>query len=123
MHLGVVVLDYDGTIATSGVLDQDVRSAILELRAAGVTVVLATGLRALLRALRLSEHNALAIGDAENDHTLLEACEIGVAVGWGSQALKLVADEVIDGDGPAAVAPYLRELCRRERSSIDMLRR
>src|SRR6185436_7073194 len=70
----------------------------------------ATGLNAALRTLRLSEHNAIAIGDAENDHALLAACEVGVAVGWGSPALQAVADEVIEGDGPAAVAAYLRKL-------------
>lgn len=44
----------------------------------------ATGLHAALRRFRLSEHNAIAIGDAENDHALLKACEIGAAVEWGS---------------------------------------
>ena len=42
----------------------------------------ATGVRTALTALRLSAHNAIAIGDAENDQDLLAACEIGVAVGW-----------------------------------------
>ncbi|MGB0388834.1 MAG: HAD hydrolase family protein [Ardenticatenaceae bacterium] len=67
----------------------------------------ATGLYEALRTLRLSRHNTLAIGDAENDHALLEFCELGVAVGWGSEALKKVADEVLEGDGPAAVADYI----------------
>lgn len=70
----------------------------------------ATGLNTALRTLRLSEHNALAIGDAENDHALLAACELGVAVEWGSRALCAVADTVIHGSGPAAVAAYLRGL-------------
>lgn len=43
----------------------------------------ATGLRHALIVLRLSAHNAIAIGDAENDHDLLTTCEIGVAVSWG----------------------------------------
>ena len=38
-----------------------------------------TGLRQAL-ALRLSIHNTLGIGDAENDHDLLDACEVRVAV-------------------------------------------
>jgi hypothetical protein len=42
---------------------------------------------------------------------MLTACEVGVAVSWGSPALRDVADHVIDGDGPAAVAEYLRRLC------------
>lgn len=66
------------------------------------------GLRAALSALRLSVHNAIGIGDAENDHDLLSACELGVAVGWGSQSLKEKADEVLQGNGPGAVAGYLR---------------
>jgi hydroxymethylpyrimidine pyrophosphatase-like HAD family hydrolase len=61
----------------------------------------ASGLHEVLRTLRLSEHSAAAIGDAENDHALLEACELGAAVAWGSPALPAVADEVIPGDGPS----------------------
>ena len=68
----------------------------------------ATGLREALASLRLSVHNAIAIGNAENDHELLSACEIGVAVSWGSAALQAAADEVIQGDGPPAVAEYIR---------------
>jgi len=72
------------------------------------TVSKAAGLREALSGLRLSAHNAIAIGDAENDHRLLEMCEIGVAVGWGSGALKATADEILDGEGPSAVADYIR---------------
>jgi hypothetical protein len=70
----------------------------------------ATGLHAALETLRLSAHNTLAIGDAENDHELLRAAEIGVAVEWGSAALRAAADIVLGGDGPPAVAGYLRTL-------------
>ena len=70
----------------------------------------ATGLHAVLTALRLSPHNAIGIGDAENDHALLEACELGLAVAWGSAALKAAADEVLEGTGPAAVAAYIRRV-------------
>ncbi|MGQ0736729.1 MAG: HAD hydrolase family protein [Acidobacteriota bacterium] len=72
----------------------------------------ATGLRQALAILRLSPHNCVALGDAENDHELLRACELGVAVGWGSEALKAAADVVLEGEGPAAVAGYLRDLAR-----------
>jgi hydroxymethylpyrimidine pyrophosphatase-like HAD family hydrolase len=72
----------------------------------------ATGLKAALTILRLSPHNAVSIGDAENDHELLQSCEVGVAVGWGSEALKASADYVLPGDGPAAVAGYIRELLK-----------
>jgi hydroxymethylpyrimidine pyrophosphatase-like HAD family hydrolase len=69
-----------------------------------------TGLRHALRTLRLSLHNTVAIGDAENDHELLAASEVGVAVGWGSPALAAVADETVDGRGPADLAPFIRAL-------------
>jgi hydroxymethylpyrimidine pyrophosphatase-like HAD family hydrolase len=77
----------------------------------------ATGLAHALDALRLSEHNVLAIGDAENDHELLRVAEIGVAVEWGSDALKAVADAVLPGDGPPAVAKYIDTLI--ERAALD----
>ena len=57
--------------------------------------------------LRLSPHNAVAIGDAENDYELLQSCEAGLAVAWGSEFLKQSADYVISGEGPAAVGDYI----------------
>ena len=69
-----------------------------------------TGLREALFTLRLSPHNAIAIGDAENDHSMLEACEVGVAVPWGSESLRAVADEVLRGSDPGAVAAYIRQV-------------
>jgi hydroxymethylpyrimidine pyrophosphatase-like HAD family hydrolase len=71
----------------------------------------ATGLREALTTLRLSVHNTLAIGDAENDHELLAAAEVGVAVAWGSPALQRHADLVLAGTSPAAVPGFLRSLC------------
>ncbi len=68
------------------------------------------GLRAALSTLRLSVHNTIGIGDAENDHDLVGTCEIGVAVGWGSPALKERADEILEGAGPADVAGYIRRI-------------
>ncbi|MGH9602543.1 MAG: HAD hydrolase family protein [Terriglobales bacterium] len=83
----------------------------------------ATGLRAALSALRLSAHNAIAIGDAENDHDLLAACELGVAVSWGSAALKRCAEEVLQGEGPGAVAAYIRRAAEQVRLPPDRLGR
>jgi hypothetical protein len=70
----------------------------------------ATGLREILTILRLSLRSTLGIGDAENDHELLRACEVGVAVGWGSASLRSCADDVVEGNGPAALVPYLQRL-------------
>jgi hydroxymethylpyrimidine pyrophosphatase-like HAD family hydrolase len=74
-----------------------------------------TGLRQALHTLRLSIHNTIGVGDAENDHDLLDACEVGAAVGWGSTALRAVADEIIAGTGPGAVADYIRRVLRQPR--------
>lgn len=70
----------------------------------------AAGLREALKTLRLSLHSAIGIGDAENDHALIEACEIGVAVGWGSSSLQKIADEVLKGSWPDAIANYIRQV-------------
>jgi hydroxymethylpyrimidine pyrophosphatase-like HAD family hydrolase len=82
-----------------------------------------TGLRHALAALRVSIHNTIGIGDAENDHDLLDACEVGVAVAWGSPALRAVADEVIEGAGPPAVADYLRRVTQQPRLSAAQMGR
>ena len=50
----------------------------------------ATGLRAALAELNLSPHNAVGVGDAENDHAFLSICECSVAV---ANALPAVKDE------------------------------
>jgi hydroxymethylpyrimidine pyrophosphatase-like HAD family hydrolase len=70
------------------------------------------GLHEALTMLRLSPHNAIAIGDAENDHGLLAAAEYGVAVSWGSRALQAGADEVLQGEGPKSVANYIRKVAK-----------
>ncbi len=67
---------------------------------AGITK--ATGARAGLAELAISCHSTLAIGDAENDHALLQACELGAAVANAVDALRQRADIVTahpDGDG------------------------
>lgn len=86
-------------------------------------VAKSTGLREALRSIRVSLHNTIAIGDAENDHDMLDACEVGVAVGWGSPALKAVADEVIEGRGPDAVAQYIQRASRQTRLSAAQMGR
>ena len=62
----------------------------------------ATGLKAALKSLGLSPDEAVAIGDAENDHALLRAVGFGVAVANAVPALKEQANMVTaasHGDG------------------------
>jgi len=83
----------------------------------------ATGLVEALRTLRLSAHDALAIGDAENDHQMLDVCEVGVAVAWGSAALRRAADVVLEGDGPPAVAAFVRKRLQADERLLPASRR
>ena len=64
--------------------------------------------RTRLAALRLSPHNTMAIGDAENDREMLRTAEVGVAVARGSAELKRAADLVLEGAEPADVAAFVR---------------
>jgi HAD superfamily hydrolase (TIGR01484 family) len=54
----------------------------------------ASGLRAALAALGLSPLNVLGVGDAENDHAMLDACGYRVAVANAVETLKDEADIV-----------------------------
>ena len=69
---------------------------------AGVTK--GTGLREALGDLGLSHHNTIGVGDGENDHSLLDVCEVGVAVANAVDAIRAHADVTLalpDGQGVA----------------------
>jgi HAD superfamily hydrolase (TIGR01484 family) len=70
----------------------------------------ATGLRVALNELNLSEHNAVGVGDAENDHAFLSICECGVAVANALPSLKERADIVTQADHGAGVAELIDEI-------------
>ena len=67
----------------------------------------ATGLTAALKDLELSAHEVVGVGDAENDHAFLAACECGVAVGNALPSLKERADMVMEGDHGRGVAQLI----------------
>jgi len=73
---------------------------------AGVTK--GSGLLEALGDLGLSQHNTLGIGDAENDHNLLEVCEIGVAVANAVDGLRAHADLTLSLPDGQGVADLLR---------------
>jgi HAD superfamily hydrolase (TIGR01484 family) len=70
----------------------------------------ATGLAVALAELGLSPRNTVAVGDAENDHALLVACEFGAAVANALRALKDHADLVLAGDHGVGVAELIDRL-------------
>src|SRR5258706_5651228 len=72
----------------------------------------ASGLGVALRELGLSARNVVAVGDAENDHALLEAVEYAVAVSNAVPTLQAAADRVTvapRGDGVLEVIADLIE--------------
>jgi hydroxymethylpyrimidine pyrophosphatase-like HAD family hydrolase len=78
----------------------------------------AAGLAAALADLDLSVHNAVGIGDAENDHAFLAACECGVAVANALPALKERAAWVTAGDHGAGVQELARALVERDLAGV-----
>lgn len=66
------------------------------------------GVYQVLGDLGISHHSTVAIGDAENDHSLLRSCEFGVAVANAVDSLKRHADCVLEKPGSAGVAEFLR---------------
>ena len=80
--------------------------AALMIIPAGITK--ATGLVDALDELGLSPHSVIGVGDAENDHALLERCEVGVAVANAVDALKQHADLITQAPNGRGVVELLR---------------
>ena len=77
------------------------------------------GVFEVLGDLGISHHNAIGIGDAENDHSLLTTCELGVAVANAVEGLKATADIVLqESDGPG-VASFLRGPLLRGEATVQ----
>src|SRR5690606_17741322 len=92
------------------------RGAIMALPA-GVNK--ATGLDVALRRLGLSRHEVVGLGDAENDHSLLEYCECGVAVANAVDSLKRQADIVTQGENGRGVAELADELIDNDLRRVE----
>jgi HAD superfamily hydrolase (TIGR01484 family) len=69
-----------------------------------------TGLDHALDELRLSRHNIVGVGDAENDHPFLSCCEFSVAVANAIPALKDRVDWVTAGERGAGVEELIAEV-------------
>ena len=79
----------------------------------------ATGLRAALAELNLSPHNAVAVGDAENDHAFFNICECAVAVANALPAVKEKADIVTFKDHGAGVVQLIDEMLADDLASRE----
>jgi len=78
----------------------------------------ATGLKVALKELHLSPHNAVGVGDAENDHVFLSMCECSVAVANALPALKERADLVTAGSHGAGVEELIEKLLLEDLASL-----
>lgn len=74
----------------------------------------ATGLAAALEDLKLSPHNVVAVGDAENDHAFLRASGCGVAVANALPAVKETADLITKETRGEGVEKLIRKLIKRD---------
>src|SRR5690349_4031713 len=79
----------------------------------------ASGLAHALERMEISPHNAVAVGDAENDHALLASCECGVAVANALPTLKSAADLVTAADHGAGVVELIDKLLADDLASLE----
>jgi hydroxymethylpyrimidine pyrophosphatase-like HAD family hydrolase len=78
----------------------------------------ASGVQLALNEMGLSAHNAVGIGDAENDHVFLAMCECGVAVSNALPALKERADLVTTGSHGSGVEELIEKLLSEDLASV-----
>jgi hydroxymethylpyrimidine pyrophosphatase-like HAD family hydrolase len=91
------------------------RAAVIVLPA-GVNK--STGLDYALRKLGLSFHEAVGIGDAENDHSFLERCECAVAVANAVPSIRQLAAFVTQGEAARGVTELVEELVATDLSRL-----
>jgi len=83
----------------------------------------ATGLVAALAELGLSPHNAVGVGDAENDHAFLRVCECSAAVANALPAVMDTADIVMKKDHGAGVAELIDRMLANDLFDLKTLGR
>ncbi|SCL20725.1 hypothetical protein GA0074692_0962 [Micromonospora pallida] len=121
--LGAGADAYDAVVEAVGFLGLDVQVVRnrdeLMLLPAGISK--GTGLCAALAELDISPHNSMAFGDAENDHAMFAAAELGVAVANAVDSLRRCADLVLTTPNGAGVAELLASdvLSGRQRLHSD----
>jgi HAD superfamily hydrolase (TIGR01484 family) len=79
----------------------------------------ATGLHAALRELELSPHNAVAVGDAENDHALFSLCECSAAVANALPQVKERADIALTRDHGDGVIDLIDQMLADDLKSAE----
>jgi hydroxymethylpyrimidine pyrophosphatase-like HAD family hydrolase len=80
----------------------------------------ATGLKVALGELGIQAQDVIAVGDAENDHSLLSACGCGVAVANALPALKERAQLITKHDHGAGVEELIEQLLADDLANSDI---
>lgn len=113
---GLAILALDArfdTVARTGCIELGLDAQLIRNREALMVIPAGAskgaGLLEVLAELGVSHHNVVAVGDAENDHTLLASCEIGVAVANAVPALMDSADHILSEVDGLGVAAFMRE--------------
>lgn len=83
----------------------------------------ATGLEAALEELSLSVHEAVGVGDAENDHAFLGICECAVAVANALPSVQEKADFVTQATHGPGVTQLIEEILADDLASREPLLR
>lgn len=79
----------------------------------------ATGIKLALRRLGMSPHEAVGVGDAENDHSLLRLAECPVAVANAVDSIKKIAALVTRGKAGNGVVELIDRLIANDLEDVD----
>lgn len=79
----------------------------------------AAGLQAALDELKISPHNVVGVGDAENDHAFLSFCECSVAVANALPMVKERVDLVTNGSRGEGVVELIDRLIASDLAEVD----
>jgi hydroxymethylpyrimidine pyrophosphatase-like HAD family hydrolase/GTPase SAR1 family protein len=79
----------------------------------------AKGLHEALKVMGLSEHNTVAVGDAENDNAMMQSAECAVAVNNALPQVKATADWTTKRSRGDGVSELIGELLKDDLASLD----
>jgi HAD superfamily hydrolase (TIGR01484 family) len=79
----------------------------------------ASGLLAALSEMKLSPHNVVGVGDAENDYAFLNLCELSVVVANGLPMLKEQVDFVTNGKRGDGVVELIEKIIANDASDLQ----
>lgn len=83
-------------------------------------VTKASGLKAALKEMKLTPHEVVCVGDAENDHAMMAYCECSCAVANALPAVKERADIVTSGDHGQGVAELIESLVSNDLAEYEL---